>query len=98
MDKLVAALAAELITRATRSGLWLAAAESCTGGLIASALTSVPGSSAAFGTGFVTYSNAAKMQQLGVNQAVLAREGAVSQAVALAMAEGARARSGADLA
>ncbi len=79
-------------------GLTLATAESCTGGLIAATVTAVPGSSAALLAGFVTYSNAAKTQMLGVPEAALRAHGAVSEAVARAMAEGALARSGAGLA
>ena len=72
-------------------------AESCTGGWIAKALTDVPGSSQWFGEGFVTYSNEAKVRRLGVPRAVLESEGAVSRAVAIAMAEGALLRTGAEL-
>ena len=68
-------------------------AESCTGGWIAKALTDVPGSSQWFGEGFVTYSNAAKMRTLGVGRTTLSREGAVSEAVARAMARGALRRA-----
>jgi len=73
-------------------------AESCTGGLVASRLTDVPGSSEVFGRGFVTYSNEAKSELLGVKAATLAEHGAVSEEVAGEMAEGARRVSGADLA
>lgn len=72
-------------------------AESCTGGLIASMLTEVPGSSAVFDAGFVTYSNAMKTEMLGVERAVLERDGAVSEAVVRQMLSGALARSHADL-
>ena len=75
----------------------VAAAESCTGGLVSAALTSVAGSSAVVERGFVTYSNAAKSELLGVSAAVLDRHGAVSEAVARAMAEGALARSAAQV-
>jgi nicotinamide-nucleotide amidase len=71
----------------------LATAESCTGGLIAGACTEVPGSSAWFERGFVSYSNAAKTELLGVDAALIAAEGAVSEPVARAMAIGALARS-----
>jgi nicotinamide-nucleotide amidase len=74
----------------------LTTAESCTGGLIASMLTEVPGASAVFEAGFVTYSNAMKQEMLGVRQATLAEHGAVSEAVVLEMARGALERSGAD--
>lgn len=79
-------------------GLRLATAESCTGGLIAAACTALPGSSPWFERGFVTYSNAAKTELLGVPAALIDAHGAVSSAVARAMAAGALARSGADLA
>ena len=79
-------------------GWMLAAAESCTGGLIAAACTSVSGSSDWFERGFVTYSNAAKTELLGVPAALIEAHGAVSREVAVAMAEGALAHSRADLA
>ena len=74
------------------------AAESCTGGGIASAITAVPGSSGYFSTGYVTYSNAAKTRLLGVEDTLLANHGAVSEAVVKAMVAGACRESGADLA
>lgn len=80
------------------AGRTLAAAESCTGGLLAERLTSVPGSSKVFSGGVVAYANAAKEALLDVPGELLAREGAVSEGVALAMAEGARRRFGSDLA
>ena len=70
-------------------GLFLTTAESCTGGMIASACTDLAGSSAWFDRGFVTYSNAAKTQMLGVDAALIAQHGAVSEPVARAMAFGA---------
>jgi nicotinamide-nucleotide amidase len=73
----------------------IASAESCTGGLAAGAITAVPGSSDWFECGYVTYSNAAKIRQLAVPAATLERFGAVSSETALAMAQGARAASGA---
>ncbi len=76
----------------------LATAESCTGGMIAAAITDIPGASDVFDCGFVTYSNAAKRRMLGVRAETLAAHGAVSQEVAREMAEGALARSGATLA
>lgn len=76
----------------------IATAESCTGGLIAAALTDVPGSSAVFDRAFVAYSNEAKMEMLGVPEALIARHGAVSAEVARAMACGALAHSRADIA
>lgn len=87
-----------LVRELTRLQLRLAAAESCTGGLVAGALTSVPGSSAVLERAFVTYSNASKCELLGVPPALIERHGAVSREVAAAMAHGARARSGVDLA
>jgi nicotinamide-nucleotide amidase len=79
-------------------GWRLATAESCTGGLIAALCTSVAGSSDWFERGFVTYSNAAKTELLGVDPALIAAHGAVSEPVAQAMATGALERSAADLA
>ena len=81
-----------------RRELRIATAESCTGGLIAGLLTEIPGSSAVFERGFVTYSNEAKVQMLGVKAALIDRHGAVSREVARAMAEGALHHSPADLA
>ena len=81
-----------------RRGWRLATAESCTGGLIAAACTTVAGSSDWFERGFVSYSNAAKTQMLGVDAALIAAHGAVSEAVACAMAQGAAERAGAELA
>lgn len=89
---------AQLAQGLSRQGWQLATAESCTGGGIASACTDRPGSSAWFDRGFVTYSNAAKTDLLGVPAALIAAQGAVSEAVARAMAEGALARSAATLA
>lgn len=83
-DRLVERIAAALLAR----GEWLATAESCTGGLIAKLLTDLPGSSGWFERGLVTYSNLAKMELLGVSDAVLAEHGAVSGECALAMARG----------
>ena len=90
----VAALADALRAR----GLMIATAESCTGGMIAAACTALAGSSDWFERGFVTYSNAAKSEMLGVPAGLIARHGAVSQEVACAMAEGALAHSPAHLA
>ncbi len=90
--------ARDLLAELQRRGLTLTTAESCTGGLIAAALTAIPGSSAVVGAGFVTYSNQAKQAMLGVPVTLLANHGAVSEAVARAMAEGALAAAGADLA
>ncbi len=90
--------AAALLAACRARGLTIATAESCTGGLIAGLLTEIPGSSAAFERGFVVYANAAKTEMLGVPEALLAAHGAVSEAAARAMAEGALAHSPADLA
>jgi nicotinamide-nucleotide amidase len=79
-------------------GLLLATAESCTGGLIAAVVTSIAGCSSVFERGFVTYSNAAKTELLGVPADMIAEHGAVSEPVARAMAEGALLRSHADIA
>ena len=81
-----------------RSGRSAATAESCTGGWIAKAMTDIAGSSQWFGEGFVTYSNESKVRRLGVPISVLKRQGAVSEAVARAMAFGALRRSGAKVA
>ena len=78
-------------------GLTLAAAESCTGGLVAARLTSVPGASEVFRGGVVAYADGVKVRELGVPEDILGRYGAVSAEVAAAMAEGARARLGADV-
>ena len=90
--------AERLLELARASGATIATAESCTGGLIAGAITDVPGSSDIFDRGFVTYSNAAKTQMLGVPAEVIAAHGAVSEEVAQAMAEGALRHSDATLA
>ena len=76
----------------------VATAESCTGGMVAAALTDIPGSSAVVERGFVTYTNAAKTEMLGVPAPLIAAHGAVSEEVARAMADGALARSHAQLA
>ena len=91
-------LAAELGRALLARGWRMTTAESCTGGLVAGAITDVAGSSEWFERGFVTYSNAAKGEMLGVARAVLGQYGAVSEPVARAMAEGALARSSADCA
>ena len=87
-----------LLERLKAASLSVATAESCTGGLVAAALTHHPGSSSAVQGGFVTYSNEMKHRLLGVEARLLDRVGAVSSEVAAAMADGALARSGADLA
>ena len=91
-------LAQEVLQAACDRELMLATAESCTGGLLASLLTDIPGKSHAFERGFVTYSNDAKHELLGVSAAILDGDGPVSEAAARAMAEGAIATSRADLA
>jgi nicotinamide-nucleotide amidase len=90
--------AAALLERYEAAGLRIATAESCTGGLVAARLTEIPGSSTVVDRGFVTYSNAAKTEMLGVPAGLIAKHGAVSEEVARAMAEGALARSDADVA
>ncbi|NKB46071.1 MAG: nicotinamide-nucleotide amidohydrolase family protein [Alphaproteobacteria bacterium] len=87
-----------VINEATKHGKMIATAESCTGGLISSCLTAVAGSSTAFLCGFVTYANEAKTRLLGVPGDAITEFGAVSDIVAAAMAEGALAHSGADMA
>ena len=94
----MSARAADIVARAAASGRRIATAESCTGGMIAAALTDVAGASAVFVAGLVTYSNDAKQGLLGVRGATLQAHGAVSEAVAREMAEGARGRCGTDLA
>nr|WP_314076475.1 nicotinamide-nucleotide amidohydrolase family protein [uncultured Roseococcus sp.] len=98
LDEETLAEAAALLEALKARGLTLATAESCTGGLIAAALTSVAGSSAVVLAGFVTYSNEAKTAMVDVPAALIGRVGAVSEEVARAMAEGALARSGASIA
>ena len=90
-------LAEDLLQEARDKGVKLATAESCTGGMIAAQLTAIAGSSDVVERGFVTYSNEAKMELLGVPDPLLTQHGAVSAEVAEAMAEGALARSHADL-
>lgn len=87
-----------LLDRARAKGLRIATAESCTGGMIAAALTDIAGSSDVFDRGFVTYSNAAKVEMLGVAALTLEKCGAVSEEVAREMAEGVLAASEADIA
>ncbi|MFK0272460.1 CinA family protein [Ensifer sp. NPDC090286] len=90
--------AGEIIAAFTARGLKVATAESCTGGLIAGALTEISGSSAVVDRGFVTYSNEAKVAMLGVEAATLIAHGAVSRQTAIEMAQGAVAHSAADFA
>jgi nicotinamide-nucleotide amidase len=87
-----------LLQAARYWGFRIAVAESCTGGMVAASITDVAGSSDVFDRGFVTYSNAAKIDMLGVRAATLAEFGAVSESVAREMAEGALAQSLADVA
>jgi len=94
IEAIVPALAGVL----RQASLKIATAESCTGGLIAGACTTIAGSSDWFERGFVTYSNEAKVEMLGVDPALIAAHGAVSEPVARAMAEGALGRSHAQLA
>jgi nicotinamide-nucleotide amidase len=89
---------AAILQAARARGILIATAESCTGGMVSAALTDVAGSSAMFDRGFVTYTNAAKMQVLGVRAATLEAHGAVSEQVAAEMAQGALAHSAATLA
>lgn len=91
-------LARRVVEENAALGRKLAVAESCTGGLVAAALTEIPGSSAVLDRGFVTYSNESKMQLLGVSEDVIDTFGAVSIAVAWSMAQGALKKSGADVA
>lgn len=98
MDKQLLALAERLGQSLKSSGGLLATAESCTGGWIAKMITEVPGSSAWFDRGFVTYSNAAKIQMLGVNPETLEKHGAVSAETAIEMVTGALAHSDATIA
>ncbi len=90
-------LAERLIDACVVKGVKLATAESCTGGLIAGVLTDVPGASAVVERGFVTYSNEAKQEMLGVPEDLISSHGAVSEPVAQAMAAGALERSHADV-
>ena len=91
-------LAARVIAENLAAGRIVAVAESCTGGLVGSALTEIAGSSAVFDRGFITYSNEAKHEMLGVSPDLIDTFGAVSVAVAWAMADGALKRSKADVA
>ena len=90
--------AGRVIHALINSGLTIATAESCTGGLIIGALTEIPGSSQTVYGGFITYANAAKSGMIGVPEAIIAQYGAVSSQVARAMAEGARKTAMVDIA
>ena len=94
----IVALATRVVAENKAAGRTIALAESCTGGLVAAALTEVAGSSAVFDRGFVTYSNEAKQELLGVPESLLDAFGAVSVATAWAMAQGALKHSHADVA
>jgi nicotinamide-nucleotide amidase len=94
----MATLATEVLERARGLGLMIATAESCTGGLVAGALTAIAGSSDVFERGFVTYSNEAKEEMLGIDPVLIAGHGAVSAEVAIAMAACALRQSRAQLA
>ena len=96
-DDRIRALAEAVLTRCREKKLMIATAESCTGGLIAGALTDIAGSSDVVERGFVTYSNRAKTEMLGVPAALIAWHGAVSAEVARAMAAGALAHAPVDL-
>ena len=91
-------LAEQVIDHAKECDVLIATAESCTGGMVAAALTDIPGASAVVERGFVTYTNRAKIEILGVSGAALDTHGAVSEEVAIEMAQGALAHSPADLA
>ncbi len=97
-DGAVPELAAAVIARCDAAGRMVATVESCTGGLVAGAMTAVAGSSSVLERGFVTYSNEAKSELVGVPAALIETHGAVSAEVAQAMAEGGLARSHADIA
>lgn len=98
LDLELVELAERVIAANRAAGLRVAVAESCTGGLVSAALTAVAGASDVFEAGFITYANEAKMSVLGVGSDILETFGAVSNAAAWAMANGALARSGADIA
>lgn len=95
-DAEITALAQKVIETYAKNGLKIATAESCTGGLIAGALTEISGSSAVVERGFVTYSNTAKMDLLGVAPSIIRQHGAVSEETARAMAWGALTRAPVD--
>jgi len=98
LPEAVVALARKVVEQNAAAGRRIALAESCTGGLVAAALTEIPGSSAVLDRGFVTYSNEAKEQSLGVSSDIIDAFGAVSIACVFAMARGALERSQADVA
>lgn len=98
IDESLRAAAQRLVESCRQRHIKIVTAESCTGGLIAAALTEIPGSSAVLDSGFVTYSNSAKHTMIGVPEDTIATHGAVSRQTAEAMADGALVRAGADLA
>ncbi|GJL97451.1 MAG: competence damage-inducible protein A [Hyphobacterium sp.] len=93
----IAALATRIVQTAIQYNLTIATAESCTGGRIGAVITDIPGASDAFDRGFITYSNASKIDHLGVDPESIAEFGAVSECVAREMALGALSASGADI-
>ena len=98
MDEDIQAAAARLVRRLKEGGHSITVAESCTGGLLASAFTDIAGASNWFNQSWVTYSNDAKIAQLNVDENVIAKKGAVSAEVAIQMAQGALQNAGADIA
>jgi nicotinamide-nucleotide amidase len=98
IDESLVALARDTLEKCRTKGIMVAAAESCTGGLVCAALTAIAGSSDVVDRGFVTYTNEAKHEMLGVPKDILGKHGAVSRECAVAMAEGALARSKASVA
>ncbi len=98
LPKEIEALAKRVVEENAAAGRQITVAESCTGGLVAAALTEIPGSSAVLDRGFVTYSNDAKMEMLGVSSDIIETFGAVSIACVWAMAQGALNNSNADVA
>ncbi len=97
LDDELIQLAREVVEKNREAGRRIATAESCTGGLVAAALTEIPGASDVLDRAFVTYSDEAKIEMLGVSEDILATLGAVSEATAWAMAQGALNRSAADV-
>jgi nicotinamide-nucleotide amidase len=98
LPKAIAAMAAKVVAHNQASGRTISCAESCTGGLVSAAITEIPGSSTVMNSGYITYSDQAKIKMLGVNAELIETFGAVSVAVVWAMAQGALAKSGADIA
>ena len=96
-DQALLTIAEQLLAACRAKGLKISTVESCTGGLVAGLLTEIAGSSDVVDRGFVTYSNAAKIQSVGVSEQLIATHGAVSEPVAIAMAEGGLRHSQADL-